>query len=349
MQKLFHRVPQFPHLVEDSPDGLIECDGACNGQCRNLIGYPIGKLSVEVKCPYSPMNNPTLLPIAYEIPHYNGCQVLTHMKCTNSNVLLFVSCGIESLSVSFVDFDDGTWNKLFNFTKEMYADPEMTIPTQVQLESMTLKEDIKVYCKSNSVLVAEVPTMLTVDDECLSTSRMPTDRNKMYRYRKSPTASTPDWKIINEGIVDMCDKNVNLLEKANEILRRKATELLLFVASDSDRQFNKDIPSCIPIAYGLKGKSIRIETTRKMINVVQNALNRKNIRVLAESLDGQWAPIVFRDSDNNPLTVYKFDKDCWSKFLKMGKSNLLRYMETFSHISARNIEGLAKPERFEVG
>ena len=121
------------------------------------------------------------------------------------------------------------------------------------------------------------------------------------------------------------------------------------MASDSDRQFNKDIPSFIPIAYGLKGKSIRIETARNMINVVQNALNGKNIKVLAESLDGQWAPIVFRDLDNNPLTVYEFDKDCWSRFVKMGKSTLLKYMESFAHISGKNIEGLAKPERFDIG
>ena len=58
----------------------------------------------------------------------------------------------------------------------------------------------------------------------------------------------------------------------------------------------------------------------------------KNIKVLAESLDGQWASIVFRDLDNNPLIVYEFDKDCWSQFVKMGKSMLLKYMESFAHI-----------------
>ena len=97
----------------------------------------------------------------------------------------------------------------------------------------------------------------------------------MYRYRTTHAHITPDWQDINESIVDMCDKNVTLVQKAHEILCQKATELLLFVASDSDRQFNKDMPSCIPIAYGLKGKSIRIETARNMINVVQNALNGK--------------------------------------------------------------------------
>ena len=173
---------------------------------------------MEVKCPYSPLNNPAILPVAYEVPHYNGCQVLTHIKCTNSNVLLFVSCGVESLSVSFVDFDEATWNRFFNFTKEMYTDPQCSIPMEIQLESLTLKEEIKVYCKSNSLLVAEVPTLRTVDDEYLSTSRMPGDRNKMYRYRTTHARITLDWQDINESIVDMCDENVTLVQKAHEIL-----------------------------------------------------------------------------------------------------------------------------------
>ena len=147
----------------------------------------------------------------------------------------------------------------------------------------------------------------------------------------------------------MCERNITILEKTNESLQRKATELLLFVASDSDREFQKDVPSCIPIAYGLKGKSIHLETTRKMIDVVLNKLHEKGVNVLAESLDGQWAQIVFRDSFNNPLTVYEFDKDCWSRFAKLGKKNVLRYMETFSHINYKNIEGLSKPERFDIG
>ena len=178
---------------------------------------------------------------------------------------------------------------------------------------------------------------------------MPHENNKMYCHRKKLRASTRDWKNINEFIVDLCERNITLLEKANDSLWRKASELLLFVACDSDREFKKDVPSCIPIAYGLKGKSIRLQTARKMIDVVLNNLHEKGVNVLAQSLDGQWAQIVFRDSFNNPLTLYEFDKDCWSRFAKLGKKNLLRYMESFSHINYKNIEGLSKPERFDIG
>ena len=208
---------------------------------------------------------------------------------------------------------------------------------------------MKKFAESNSLLVAEVPTLVTFDDESLSTSPMPHENNKMYHHRKKLRASTHDWKNINEFIVDLCERSITLLEKANDSLWRKASELLLFVACDSDRELKKDVPSCIPIAYGLKGKSIHLETARKMIDVVLNNLHEKGVNVLAQSLDGRWAQIVFRDSFNNPLTLYEFDKDCWSRFAKLGKKNLLRYMESFSHINYKNIEGLSKPQRFDIG
>ena len=127
---------------------------------------------MEVKCPYSPLNNPAILPIAYEVPQYNGCQVLTHMKCTNSNVLLFVSCGVESLSVSLwiLMRQHGTASSIS--LKKCTQIHNVVFQMEIQPESLTLKEEIKVYCKSNSLLVAEVPTLHTVDDEYLSTSRM---------------------------------------------------------------------------------------------------------------------------------------------------------------------------------
>ena len=346
----FTGVDEFPELIEDSSDGIIECEVTCNGQsCKNNIGYPIGKLAVEIKCPFSPLKNPTMLPVSYKMPHYNACQVLTDMFVTKTTNLLFASCSPESLSVTIIDFDHNAWDRLFSFCKEMYADAEISKPNELQPESLTLKEEIKKYSNKNCLLVAEVPTLVTFDDEYLSTSPMPEESKKMYRHRKTVGSSTPDWKELNESIVDLCNRNIKVLEKANESLRRKATELLLFVASDSNREFCKDVPNSIPIAYGLKGKSIRVETAKKMIDVVQNKLNENNINVLAESLDGQWAQIVFRDSSNNPLAVYEFDKDCWIKFAKLGKHNILKYLETFSHIHFKNIEGLSKPERFDEG
>ena len=153
----FIGVHDYPKLIEDSLDRIIECDDACQGvNCNNLIGYPAGKLAMEVKCPFTPLTTPTLLPVSYKLPHYNACQVLTHIKAIGSKCLLFASCSLESLSVSLVDFEDSTWGRMFNFAKEMFADPELMKPLEIQLESINIKDEVKKFAESNSLLVAEV-------------------------------------------------------------------------------------------------------------------------------------------------------------------------------------------------
>ena len=192
-RSFFIGVDDYLELIEDSPDGIMQCDDVCQGvHCNNLIGYPVGKLVVEVKCPFTPLKNPTLLPVSYKLPHYNACQVLTHMKAISSKSLLFASCSLESLTVSLIDFDDSTWAKMFNFTKEMFADPEVTKPVEIQPESTNIKDEVKKFADCNTLLVAEVPTLVTFNDKFLSTSPMPNERNKMYHQRNKVLASTHD-------------------------------------------------------------------------------------------------------------------------------------------------------------
>ena len=81
--------------------------------------------------------------------------------------------------------------------------------------------------------------------------------------------------------------------EAHDLCRRKATEVLLFVLTDTDREYCKDKPNVIPIAYALKGKSLKVSTCRKMVNDVCNFLHGKGVNVLVEVYDGQWAGLVF--------------------------------------------------------
>ena len=69
--------------------------------------------------------------------------------------------------------------------------------------------------------------------------------------------------------------------------RGKASEVLLFVCTDSDRSFNKEKPSSMPLAYALKGCSIRISTARKMIKIVHDHLKQNGTKILCEAVDGQ--------------------------------------------------------------
>ena len=55
---------------------------------------------------------------------------------------------------------------------------------------------------------------------------------------------------------------MSAIMEAHDLERRKANEVLLFLLMDTDRTYNKDKPNAVPVAYGLKGRSLNSETAR---------------------------------------------------------------------------------------
>ena len=140
-------------------------------------------------------------------------------------------------------------------------------------------------------------------------------RNPAYRFRKNyPLSNVQDTNIqrINTRILESCTKSVKLIREAYDICHRKATEVLLFVLTDTYRQFNRDKLATVPIAYALKGKSICPEMARKMVDGVRGFLYENKCKVLVEAYDSQWAGLVFRDAQNKPLTMFELQHECWT-------------------------------------
>ena len=67
--------------------------------------------------------------------------------------------------------------------------------------------------------------------------------------------------------------------EAHDLERIKATEVLLFLLMDTDQTYNKDRPNAVPVAYGLKGRSLNSETARQMVTDIRNFLHCQNINV----------------------------------------------------------------------
>ena len=63
-----------------SPDGSMRCVENCDGNCLNRLSVPIGTMALEIKCPFSPISNKTMMPVNYKCPHYYASQVLGEMK-----------------------------------------------------------------------------------------------------------------------------------------------------------------------------------------------------------------------------------------------------------------------------
>ena len=89
---------------------------------------------------------------------------------------------------------------------------------------------------------------------------------------------------------------------------------MVFVLTDTDREYSKDKPNAIPIAYALKGKSLKVSICRQMMNDVQNFLHEKGVNILVEAYNDQWSGLVFRDQNSNPLTLFELQRDLWLTF-----------------------------------
>ena len=258
--------PGHPRFMEVSPDGVIKCVKNCT-KCNNHMQVPVGTLALELKCPYTPINNKTMLPVQYQPPSYYCCQLLSEMNATSTDIMVFGSWSPESMAISFVDKCNSTWKPLWGLARELYADGNPSKPTTLHGQSTTIRPTLKDFSDHKSTFIAEIPVLNGCNNGS-ETRTLPPDH--LYQYVKDISTEFLDGEDVNKEIFELCQESYKLIRKAHNLQRRKASEVLLFVCTDSDREFNKDKPSSIPIAYALKGRSIRISTAHKMINRVRD-------------------------------------------------------------------------------
>ena len=265
---LFIPAPGHPRFIEVSPEGIIKCIRNC-GICNNQMQIPIGTMALELKCPYTSIHNKTMLPVHYQPPQYYCCQLLSQLMAMNTNVMVFGSWSPESMAISFVDKCDKTWKPLFGLARELFADGNLSKPSTLHGQSNSLQPSLKTFSDHKSTFVAEIPILNGTNNNS-ETRYLPPDF--LYQYIQDISSECVNGNSVNKDIFELCQESYKIICKAHHLQRQKASEVLLFVCTDSDREFNKGKPTSIPVAYALKGRSIRISTAQKMINKVHDQL-----------------------------------------------------------------------------
>ena len=197
-----------------SPDGVVMCTRNC-ANCRNPLQTPFRKIPLEIKCPYTPILDKKILPVQYVPPHYYGCQLLSEMVATDSTILIFASCSMESIAISYVDFCADMWRKLWGLAREIYADATISKPTVLHGQSAQLKEDLKQYCEKNSRFVAELPVVTGID---ANTENRQTSDN-CYKWVEKINTEFLDAEELNEKIVELCKESYKVIMQAYNLQR----------------------------------------------------------------------------------------------------------------------------------
>ena len=249
---------------------------------------------------------------------------------------MVVSCSPESLTMCYVDWNRELWEKLWQHALHIFDIQDASIPGELHPQTQELRTVLKDFVHTNSVITVEVPTLECIDMKAYEPSE--SDHSQFYWHRDAYPHLNVDEDEVCQHVLNCCKSTMCAVTKAHDLERRKATEVLLFLLTDTDHSYNKDKPSSIPVAYALKGRSLKTETTRQMVMDVRNFLHQHKINVLVEAYDGQWSSLVFLDHNDKPLTLFELQRDCWLKFKTMSQEKLINFIESLSKNTDLNLD-----------
>ena len=92
------------------------------------------------------------------------------------------------------------------------------------------------------------------------------------------------------------------LDSVHRLTMSQATEILVYILSDLDRNRSLEKPHAVPIGYALKGYSLPVTIFRKMLLHTLRSVNECAYCPIS-CFDGQWFPVVSRSADEKPLTL----------------------------------------------
>ena len=128
---------------------------------------------------------------------------------------------------------------------------------------------------------------------------------------------------------EICYQLSDLIEEGYNFLRVEASEILAFVATNSDRIIQPGIPPHLPIAYGMRGHSLPMRIMRNMVNDIRNELQKRNTSVLCEVYDGQFHQLIVRSENSEPLTRQQMIHDHFNTVMKKYDKKELLEMNPF--------------------
>ena len=138
--------------------------------------------------------------------------------------------------------------------------------------------------------------------------------------------------VTREDIQHSMDQAAALLNDGYNLLRQKATEIMVWVLTNKDRNSKLEIPCSVPIAFGLKDYRLTSNAMRKATEKVLSECRKRNIRVDSLSADGQWIQLMLRDQDGNPSTVYQLQRDVWRDVKKLSKQDIVKKISVLNRV-----------------
>ena len=96
-----------------------------------------------------------------------------------------------------------------------------------------------------------------------------------------------DEQVTVEGALLICESALKVIDNGYNLLRKRATEVMVWVLTNKDRNSKLEIPCSLPIAYGLKDYKLTNQAFRCATEEILKECRKRGIRVFSFATDGQ--------------------------------------------------------------
>ena len=282
---------------------VVSPDGSlrsANGQ-NDIFG-------VEFKCPVRQMQD--------EVPQRYLLQCLSEMEVLQVDKLLYICWRPDVTSVFEITRNQDLFIKVLDNLLAVYCQDKPKKPTKLPSAIAEIREEIQRECRK-AKFCGEVPSITNIQDR-----------------------PTPNKDHTKPEAVDLLYRIAQLLSDGYELRREKASEAMVFLCCDLDRNWSKEQIRWAPVCWFPKGYSLTCKVFRNIVEEVHNNCHKAGIHIPCSSFDGQWHTLAVRDANGKPLTILQLQKDVWCESCKLQKTEILKIFCTLNTIYRYNKDHL---------
>ena len=205
----------------------------------------------------------------------------------------------------------------------MYFKENPKRPNRLSATSKAISEEIKSYRDTYTEFICEVPSVKGITagiTQIREDSPYVLPVTSLYEKASQPITQTEVEPVFTAAIA--------CLKDAHEVCRKKATEVIVWILSDTDRCYDPQIPYSIPVAYAMKGYSLGVKQMRAMHDTVLQSCHSSGLDIVCSCFDGQWVKVATRDGKDKPLTLLQLQRDVYDESCKMSRNTIINEMLT---------------------
>ncbi|CAC5388828.1 unnamed protein product [Mytilus coruscus] len=171
------------------------------------------------------------------------------------------------------------------------------------------------YRKTCVEFLCEIPSIKCTSNGISQTTTETPYVFPLHVHRENEETESNIEIVLTESVYD--------IKESSQICRRKAREVLVWLLSDSDRQWHPEMPNSVPIAYVMKGYSLSTNIMRSMHDNILEVCSSYGINVICSCFDGQWVKLGTRNGENKPMTLLQLQEHVWEKAKKTSREHIL--------------------------